>query len=167
MYRLEQVFEGQQGQPLGLEFGVGSPDEIGRVLLEAEKAEALNQFHTGAGLGLGRGAALAHLLLIADDLEGFLAANAEVNRDIQPAGVDPPHIDQDIKLDLGQFLLELGYGLLGVADLVLVIGVVFETISIGDGDWNGRASGCFAHGRPLCSCDQEDRLILLGFTCGF
>ena len=146
MYRLKQVFEGEQRKSLFLEIGVSGPDEIGRVLPETEKAEAFSQFHAGTGFGLGRSTTFSHLLLVADDFVGFLAANAEINWDIKPAGVDPSHISQNVKLDIIQFLLELGYGLFRRADLILVIGVEFETISISEGGGNSRALCYFAHG---------------------
>jgi hypothetical protein len=111
-----------EGQGLLFEVGVGVDGKVVRVLAEAEKAEALGQFHDGAGLGLGRTGTLAHLLLIADHFLGILAAYAEKDGNVQTAVVDPLGMSQDIELRALQPAFKSGHGLLRRHDLVLVVG---------------------------------------------
>ncbi len=68
------------------------------VLDEAEKTEPLGQFHAGAGPGLGRGRALAHLLLVADHPAGVVAAEAEMGRDVQAAVVDAADLAEHVQV---------------------------------------------------------------------
>ena len=98
MHRGEQKVDIQHRVAGLLHLLVVAYHEIGRVLEEAEKAEALPELHAGAGPGLDRGGALAHLLLVADGVQGVLAAHAEIHRDVKPAGINAPHLLQNVQV---------------------------------------------------------------------
>ncbi len=118
-------FEGQRR--LG-EFAPGGRDKIGRITGEAKEAEALGQFHDGAGLGLfGRGA-FAHLLPGPGQRGGIPAAVTEKNRDAQAPGVDPDGAIEDVEVELLEFGLQAPHRFGRGEDLVLVMRVCFEGI---------------------------------------
>ena len=133
MHREQEAHQRQKRLAGFFEIGVGVGDEVCFVLLEGKKAEPLGQFHAGAGLGLFRRAALAHLLLVADHHLGILAADAEIDRDIEPAVVDAAHLLEDVQLHLLEPRLEAVYRFDRAADLVLVHGILFEAVGGADG----------------------------------
>ena len=103
-------------------------DKISRVVGETEETEPLGQFHHGAGLGLLRGGAFAHLLFGSDQRSGVAAAVTEKDRDVQTAIVDPDGLIEDFQVELLQFCSQLVHGLFRWEDLVLIARVTFKGI---------------------------------------
>ena len=64
---------------------------------------------------------------------GVLAADAEVDRDVEAAGVDALHLFQDVEVDLFQLVHETLDSFCRGAGLVLIIGIVFLAIAQTDG----------------------------------
>ncbi len=107
-------------------------EKIVRIAKKTEKTEPLSQLHAGTGPGLFRGGTLAHLFLVADNSPGILPADAEINRNIEPAVVDAPNLLEHVQPGGLQPLIKPGHGRLRATGLVLVIGVLLSARTQGD-----------------------------------
>jgi len=111
------------------------------------------------------GRALAHLLFVADDSPGILAADAEIDRNIEAAVVNAADLLEHVEIGRLEPLLKPGHGFLRRAGLVLIISVLFPAGLQGDDsflhelvrEWVINRAGTDA-----CNVAASDRGIGLG-----
>ena len=97
--------------------------EKGVMVQKMIQAEPLAQLHDRAGFRLGRGQPLAHLLLGSGQPDRLRGAQGDVDRYLQPPGVDAHGFEQDVFTQGVQPFLGPNQGLFRGPDLILIIGV--------------------------------------------
>lgn len=126
MHRTDDLLDGHDPPgPFGHGLGPGQLLEgLGRIP-EMKKTEAFGQLHERRGLGLLRRGAFAHLLSRGHDAAGLFAADAQIDRDAEPAGVDAPGLGQDVRAEAAESGPGPGRGLGRGTDLVGIGDIAF------------------------------------------